>query len=56
MGLAFVVTNPDQTAKLDEVPGDYGRISIGEAAGWADLRASIPRACRADPPPGERAR
>ncbi|HOA58304.1 MAG TPA: AMP-binding protein [Dermatophilaceae bacterium] len=51
-GARFVVTNPDQTAKLDEVPGDYGRISIGEAAGWADLRAAYLAPVEPTPHPG----
>ncbi|MBK8867258.1 MAG: AMP-binding protein [Actinomycetales bacterium] len=33
----FVITNPSETYKFEEVPGDYGRISIGEAAGWENL-------------------
>jgi acetyl-CoA synthetase len=32
-----VICNPVDTAKFDEVPGDYLRISVGVAAGWADL-------------------
>ncbi|HHU10114.1 MAG TPA: AMP-binding protein [Intrasporangiaceae bacterium] len=34
----FVITNASETWKLDGVDGDYGRISIGEADGWTDLR------------------
>ncbi len=43
-GARHVVTTPDQTAKFDgapgsgEVPGDYTRISVGPAQGWADMR------------------
>ncbi len=36
-GARFVVCNPADTEKFDEVPGDYGRISIGATDGWADL-------------------
>jgi acetyl-CoA synthetase len=39
----FVVSNPADAAKFDEVPGDYTRISVGpaDAAGeWHDLRAA----------------
>jgi acetyl-CoA synthetase len=38
----FVICNPADAAKFDEVPGDYGRISVGPVAsgGWADLRAA----------------
>ena len=33
----FVVCNPDDAAKFDDVAGDYGRISVGTAPGWQDL-------------------
>ena len=36
-GARFVVTTPDQTAKFDEVPGDYGRMCIDDGAAWQDL-------------------
>ena len=36
----FVITNPSETYKFEEVPGDYGRISIGEAPGWHNLYAA----------------
>ncbi len=36
-GARFVICNPGDTGKFDEVPGDYGRISVGAADGWADL-------------------
>ena len=32
-----VVANPVDVAKLDDVPGDYTRLSVGPAQGWADL-------------------
>lgn len=46
-GARFVVTTPDQTAKFEDVPGDYGRISTDAADGWRDLR----EAYEADVPP-----
>lgn len=33
----FVIVNPADAAKLDEVPGEYHRISVGPVAGCADL-------------------
>ena len=35
----FVVCNPADTAKFEQVPGDYGRLSVGvvSSGGWADL-------------------
>ncbi|MBK8470452.1 MAG: AMP-binding protein [Actinomycetales bacterium] len=51
-GARFVVTNPDQTAKFDEVPGDYGRLSVGEAPGWADLHAAYEVVAPPTPHPG----
>jgi acetyl-CoA synthetase len=35
-----VICNAADVGKFDEVPGDYTRISVGEAAGWSDLRAA----------------
>ncbi|NEK60313.1 AMP-binding protein [Geodermatophilus sabuli] len=32
-----VVCAPADTAKFEQVPGDYTRISVGHAEGWADL-------------------
>ena len=34
----FVIANPADAAKFDEVPGAYGRISVGAQPGWNDLR------------------
>ncbi len=51
-GARFIVTNPDQTAKFDEVPGDYGRITIGDVAGWSDLRAAYLRPAEPTAHPG----
>ncbi|WP_345802993.1 AMP-binding protein [Microbacterium sp. AZCO] len=31
-----VIANPADTGKFDDVPGDYLRISIGDADGWTD--------------------
>jgi acetyl-CoA synthetase len=39
----FVIANPADTAKFADVPGDYGRFSIGECPGWRDLRAAFER-------------
>ena len=48
-GARFVITTPDQTAKFDDVPGDYGRICTQAADGWADLRPAYEE----DVPPTE---
>ncbi len=37
-GAAHVIANAAATGKFNDVPGDYGRISVGAADGWADLR------------------
>ena len=39
-----VITSPEHTAKFADIPGDYTRICIGEAAGWHDYAdaADIP--------------
>jgi acetyl-CoA synthetase len=39
----FVVCNPADAAKFDDVPGDYARISTGEVDGWDDLHAAFER-------------
>jgi acetyl-CoA synthetase len=31
-----VVTSPEHTAKFADIPGDYTRVCLGEAAGWHD--------------------
>jgi acetyl-CoA synthetase len=36
-GARHVVCTPADTGKFDAVPGDYTRISVGPADGWADL-------------------
>jgi acetyl-CoA synthetase len=35
-----VICNAVDTGTFDHVPGDYTRISVGEAANWVDLRAA----------------
>ena len=39
-GARHVVCNAADVGKFDEVPGDYTRISVGPAEGWADLHAA----------------
>jgi acetyl-CoA synthetase len=39
-GARHVVCNPADVGKFDQVPGDYTRISVGPADGWADLRTA----------------
>lgn len=39
-GVRHVICNAADTGKFDRVPGDYTRISVGEAEGWANLRAA----------------
>jgi acetyl-CoA synthetase len=34
----FVIANPADAGKFDEVPGEYARISSGPVPGWANLR------------------
>ncbi len=36
-GATHVICNARDTGKFDGVPGDYTRISVGRAHGWADL-------------------
>ena len=55
----FVITNPSETSKFDEVPGDYGRISIGPAGGWEDLHTAyqggvVPPTAHPETAPGDR--
>jgi acetyl-CoA synthetase len=35
-----VVANPADAGKFEDVPGDYLRLSVGEAQGWTDLRTA----------------
>lgn len=46
-----VICNAADTGKFAEVPGDYGRISVGPAAGWADLREAASIAAGPAPHP-----
>jgi acetyl-CoA synthetase len=39
-GVRHVICNAADTAKFDQVPGDYSRFGVGEAEGWADVRAA----------------
>ncbi|SNS15892.1 acetyl-CoA synthetase [Geodermatophilus pulveris] len=39
-GARHVVCNASDVGRFDGVAGDYARISVGEAPGWADLRAA----------------
>ncbi|MDA8310486.1 MAG: AMP-binding protein [Actinomycetota bacterium] len=40
-GARFVVCNPADTQKFDDVPGDYGRLAVGRTAGWEDLEEAF---------------
>jgi acetyl-CoA synthetase len=42
-GARHVICNAADVATFDEVPGSYTRICVGEASGWADLRAAAGR-------------
>ena len=39
-GARLVVCNPADTHKFDTVPGDYGRVCLGDVEGWEDLVAA----------------
>jgi acetyl-CoA synthetase len=39
-GARHVICNAEDVGKFVSVPGDYTRISVGEADGWADLRGA----------------
>ncbi|GAA4881231.1 AMP-binding protein [Serinicoccus chungangensis] len=39
-GARAVVVDAADTDRFDDVPGDYARLSVGEAAGWTDLRTA----------------
>lgn len=51
-GAGFVVANPGDATKFDEVPGDYARISTGAAPGWTDLRDAFAVEAAPVPHPG----
>lgn len=36
----IVVANPADTAKFEQVPGDYLKVSVGEASGWTNLHSA----------------
>jgi acetyl-CoA synthetase len=48
----FVIANPADVDKFAAVPGDYGRIAVGPAAGWADLTEAYERAVEPASHPG----
>jgi acetyl-CoA synthetase len=51
-GARHVICNPADTGKFTEVPGDYGRISVGAVEGWQDLRAAYASEQPPAPHPG----
>jgi len=51
-GARHVVTNAEETAKFDAVPGDYTRICVGRAEGWHDLTEAYGHAADPTPHPG----
>ena len=51
-GAKHVVTNPSETAKFDDVPGDYTRIAIGAVDGWHDLTEAYALTVGPTPHPG----
>ncbi|GAB3678818.1 AMP-binding protein [Saccharopolyspora tripterygii] len=53
-GARHVIANAADTSKFTDVPGDYGRISVGAADGWADLREAASSPSRPVTHPGTR--
>ena len=47
-----VVCNAADAAKFDEVPGDYLRVSVGDAAGWTPYAAAFATPAAPVPHPG----
>jgi acetyl-CoA synthetase len=47
-----VLANAADTGKFADVPGDYTRISVGEAEGWTDLRTAYDHDAEPTPHPG----
>lgn len=47
-----VVANAADTDTFGEVPGDYLRVSVGEAPGWVDLRQAYRQSVPPTPHPG----
>ncbi len=37
----FVICNPADAGKFDDVPGEYGRFAVGTVEGWPDLNAAF---------------
>lgn len=48
-GVRHVIVNARDTATFSQVPGDYTRFSVGEAAGWEDLRSAYRTVADAKP-------
>jgi acetyl-CoA synthetase len=44
-----VITSPEHTAKFADIPGDYTRICIGEAAGWYNYAEAASAPARSAP-------
>ncbi|TWG07787.1 AMP-binding protein [Saccharopolyspora dendranthemae] len=51
-GAQHVIANAADTSKFTDVPGAYGRISVGPADGWADLREAASSPARPVTHPG----
>jgi len=51
-GVGFVVANPSDAAKFDEVPGEYTRIATSAVDGWLDLRDAFTTPAAPVPHPG----
>ena len=47
-----VLANATDTGKFVDVPGEYTRISVGEAEGWTDLRTAYEHDAEPTPHPG----
>jgi acetyl-CoA synthetase len=52
-GARFVVANASDTAKFDDVPGDYGRLAVTRGGAAPDGWESMDDAYRLDVPPAE---
>ncbi|WP_049571681.1 AMP-binding protein [Nonomuraea sp. SBT364] len=51
-GARHIVCNAADVRRFDDVPGDYTRISVGPAEGWADLREAAGLPWEPIPHPG----
>ncbi|GAA3594366.1 AMP-binding protein [Klugiella xanthotipulae] len=49
-----VIANAEDAPKFQDVPGDYGRISVGEVPGWAHYAEANASSALASPPDGDR--